>query len=236
MSCFEETDASSASVGECAAFMAKQFALGQSLGQGGAVHFDERLFGSRTVAMNPARNGGFAGAGFALDEHGSEVGFDTAIAGDDFFNLGLKIGQSGAEEEFVIAILLAAVLFDALILSCAPGTIDEDGKFAKFEWFGEIFERSHLECVDCAGDSTFSSHDDDAGGLREHAIAQEVGAEAVRQVYVKDGKIETEIADDLARFEDGVNRSDIGPEALEIRSDLFTEKSVVLQDEQTQPR
>jgi len=191
------------------------------------------LLGARTVSMKPAGDGCFAGAGFALDQDGSEVGFDAAIGGDDLFDLRLQVGEGGPEEELVVRIFFAAMLLDAEVLLRAARAIDEDGQFRKLERFGEIFERAHLERFNCAADAALGGHDDDTGVLLKNAIAQEIGAEAVGEIYIDDGEIEREVADDLAGLLDAVDGGDIGAEAFEVRGDLFTEQRVVLQDEHT---
>ena len=49
--------------------MAEQFAFDQFLGDGRAVHFDERLAGARAHGVQGVRHQFFAGAAFAVDQH-----------------------------------------------------------------------------------------------------------------------------------------------------------------------
>jgi hypothetical protein len=231
--CFEETDPGGAGVGKGATFMSKEFAFGEGFREGGAIDFDERLFGTRAVAMNPAGDGGFTGAGLTLDQNGSEVCFHSAIAGDDLLDLGLKVRQCGAEHEFIIAILFAAMFLDTEILAGATSAVDEDGEFAEFEGFREVFQGPHFEGVDGTSNAALSGHDNDTGVLWENAVAQEIGAIPIGKVHIDNGEIKTEIGDHLSCLGDGVDGGDIGAEALEVITDLFPEECIVFEDEHT---
>ena len=54
--------------------MAEQLALDQVFGNGGAVHFDERLGGARAAGMNGVRHQFLAGAALAVDQHAAVGG------------------------------------------------------------------------------------------------------------------------------------------------------------------
>ena len=65
----EEAHARRLGIGERTALVPEQFRLGQALRQRGAIDLDERAGGERAMVMEPAGDAGFAGAGFALEQH-----------------------------------------------------------------------------------------------------------------------------------------------------------------------
>src|SRR5207245_3140616 len=60
-------------VGEGALLVAEQLALEEGLGDGAAVHGDERLGGALRLHVDGARDQLLAGAGLAAEEHGGLV-------------------------------------------------------------------------------------------------------------------------------------------------------------------
>src|ERR1700732_127664 len=63
--------------GECALFVAKQFALQQSFGKGGAVQGYKRLSFSRAVVVNGAGGQLLAGTALAANQYGGIAGSDS---------------------------------------------------------------------------------------------------------------------------------------------------------------
>ena len=60
--------------GEAAFDVAEQFGLDQLFGDGGAIHFDERLGAAQAGGVQGARDEFLAGAAFAIDEHAAVGG------------------------------------------------------------------------------------------------------------------------------------------------------------------
>ncbi len=63
-----KSDTGVAGVGEGAALVSKKFGFGEGFGKRGAVDLDERAVGAWAVGVEPAGDGGLAGAGLALDK------------------------------------------------------------------------------------------------------------------------------------------------------------------------
>lgn len=96
---FEEAHALGAGIGKGSLFVAEQFGFGHGFGEGGAIDFDKVGGGAGSVLVEPAGEGGFAGAGFALDEDGRE-GLGEALVGlQDLVELVLNGFEAAAEEE-----------------------------------------------------------------------------------------------------------------------------------------
>src|ERR1700730_5478313 len=82
--------------GECALFVAKQFALQQSFGKGGTVQSYERLRSSWAIVVNGAGGQLFAGAALAANQN-------SGIAGSDTLNELINVAHARAAPHHVVA-------------------------------------------------------------------------------------------------------------------------------------
>ena len=81
---FEQPDPRRARVGEGPALVPEQLGFGERFGHGGTIHFDEGLRCPRAPMMQPAGDGGFAGAGLALDQHRRQMSLHALVGGENF--------------------------------------------------------------------------------------------------------------------------------------------------------
>ena len=95
----KQSEAGDSRVGERALFMTEQFRLGQIVGNGGTIGFDQRSGGARALRMNPACQRGLAGSGFALNQHRRQVAAHALIGADDLAQLRLQRFQRASKEE-----------------------------------------------------------------------------------------------------------------------------------------
>src|SRR6476659_1584712 len=77
MRSFKESLALAIGSSERTFLMAKEFAFEKSLGEGRTVDHDERLGGTRAIAVNGARNDLFARTGLSGDQDGGVRGSDA---------------------------------------------------------------------------------------------------------------------------------------------------------------
>ena len=172
--------------GEGAALVAEKLALEQRLGNGRAIHRDERLPGAIAVLMDRARDQLLAGAGLAADQDGDGLCRDAA----DFF---VKILHRAAAADERVA--RGARLADLDRLGGKPrggdGFAEELEQFLGGEWFEQVIVGAEPGRLDRGLGRAVRGHDDDGqqrlGGVQLRGEIEPVEA---RQLEIAEHHVE----------------------------------------------
>ena len=226
----EQAHASRLGVGERAALVAEQFRLGETLRQRGAVNLDERPGGERPVVVQPAGDAGFAGAGFALEQHRRQVAAKPLVCGDDLVELTAERAKRVAEKKPLAGGvgIVPVVLGQPGGLSAGPGAVQHERQHGGIDRLEEIVLRAVLDRLDRALHAALGGADDDGGTGGKDALGKQVGAEAVRQVDVEQRKVERQRLDHAARLVERADGGHVGVVLLERGGHLFAQEQLVL--------
>ena len=230
---FEEADAAAFGVGEGAAFVAEEFGFGEGVGERGAVDGDERTVGARAGTVEPAGEGGFAGAGFAFEKNGREAVFEASVGGDDGIELRAERAEGFAEEEgggdgggLGGAVFLAA---GGAAGGAAAG--EGEGELGGFEGFREVVAGAVAHGFDGFLYAAERGHDDDGGVFGEGVFAEKIEDLAIGQVEIDDGEIEAQVGEEAAGFAEARSFGDLSALVAKVGGETFAERGVVFEQE-----
>ena len=172
--------------------MAKQFRLGETLRQRGAVDLDQRTGGARAVVVQPAGNAGFAGAGFALDQHRGKFCAEPFVRGDDLVELLTETGQRIAKKNLCAGCVgvAAFVLGEAGGLAAGLGTLQDHRQHIGVDGFLQVVLCAVADGLDCTLHPALRSAYDHGCIRGKDPVAKQVGAEPVGQVDVEQREVE----------------------------------------------
>lgn len=216
--------------------MTEKLGLGQGVRQGAAVDLDQRSVGARAVVMDPSGDGGFAGAGFPLDQHGGQVSQQALVGGHDFFQVSLHAGEAAAEEEVVAGFvpLDPTMLVQPGMLLLLPSPGEDQGYLHRFKRFHQIVQSTQPHRLHGAVDLAVGSHDDHTGVLGELSFLQPVGSAAVRQVDVQQQEVEIDTVHGPLGCLQGSNRCGVGPQTFDLCRELSAQQRFILDDQNAQ--
>ena len=226
----KEADPGPLRVGERPALVPEELRLGEGVGQRRAVQGDERFSLPGPLAMQPAGENALSRPGFALDEDGRQPVLEAALGRDNGVELRAHTPEALSEKHLVggraglRGAMLGAASGDAL--AAAPG--EGERQFLGFERLGQVVARAQADGLDGLLDAAEGRHHDDAGVLRERALAQQAQHLAVRQVQVHQREFEPKVA----QLPPGVlEAARLGAQLPQIRGEALAERRIVLEQE-----
>jgi len=132
--------------------------------------------------VQPTGDAGFAGAGFALEQHRRKIAAKPLICGDDFVELSAERAKRVAEKQTLAGGVgvVALVLGEAGGLAAGLGAVQHERQHSGIDRLEQIILRAVFDRLDRALHAAHSGANDDGGVGGKDALAQQVGAEAVR--------------------------------------------------------
>lgn len=230
----EQADARLLGVGERTALMSEEFGFGERFGKRGAVDFDERTVGARSAPVEPAREGGLAGACLALDENGGRHALDAAVGGEDARERLLDVRERGAEEKGVvtgIAVLATAVFLFAAVIAGAARSQQAHRELIEVEGLDEVVGGARAHGFDGAAHAALGGHDDDGDARRNFAALEKGQTAAVGQVNVEEGEVEIEVAHRLRGLRERADAGHLGAEFFQMGLEAAPQERLVLDDQ-----
>jgi len=183
------------------------------------------------VAMEPAGETGFAGAGFTRDEKGRQVVPEPGFGGEDSLELCSKRTERGAEEEVGIGLRFDFVFSGASSLAGLASARQREREELGVKGLDEVIQGAEFHGLDCAANRALGGHDDDAGGGAETAFAKEVGSKSVGKVDIEQSEVVIGDGEGGTRRSEGIGLGDDGAELGEVEGETPAEDRLILDDE-----
>ena len=142
--------------------------------------------------VQPAGNAGFAGAGFALDQHRGKVRAEPLVRGDDFVELLTKTGQRVAEKNLLAGRggVAAFMLGEAGGLAAGLGTLQDHRQHVGVDRLLQVILCAVADGLDRALHAALGGADDHGCVGGKDPIAEQVSAQPVGQVDVEQREVE----------------------------------------------
>ena len=128
----------------------------------------------------------------------------------------------------VAAGVVAIVLGEAGGLAAGLGSVQHERQNGGIDRFEEVILRAVFDRLDRALHAAFGGADDDGGVGRKNVLAQQVGAEAVRQVDVEQREVERQRLDHAARLVERADGGHVSVVLLERGRHLFAQERLIL--------